>query len=311
MGDHSSPEEALGVEREVDLSVVIPTLGRPELCAASIAAVDEVRRTTGLCIDLVVVEQGDVPGYTIPADFDGRWLFSTGSGTSFARNLGLRHAVGPTVMFVDDDAELQPTVVAMLDELRSSGAVVVCGRMMGHDGSVIRGSDERAEIRPWNAFHLFVEPAALWDTDVLRSVGGFDERFGPPNRLGAEEGVELLARLARATDRPMRFVPVDAILHPPLGSTPTEKARRYGAGNAALVILRPSWWTWCYVAVGFVRRLGGVAVAAVRRDRDGVSHRLAWLAGWSTGPAAAWRSRKAPMFARDPVTHERCHSPGS
>lgn len=277
-----------------DLTVVIPSLGRPDLCLASIAAVDAVRRATGLRIDLIVVEQGAEQTYPIPADFDGRWLFSTGSGTSFARNVGLDHARAAIVMFVDDDAELRPTFVAMLDEIRTSGAPLVCGRMMGHDGTAIRGGEVPAEVRPWNAFHHFVEPAAAWDTAVLREVGGFDERFGPPNSLGAEEGAELLARIARVTDRRVPFVPVDAIVHPALGTTPPDKARRYGAGNAGLLVLRPGGWTLCYVAAGLARRVVGTVVAAARRDRAGFAHRRAWLRGWVAGPFVAWRLRGTP-----------------
>ncbi|WP_166657408.1 glycosyltransferase family 2 protein [Ilumatobacter fluminis] len=277
-----------------ELTVVIPTYQRPDLCRRSIASVRRVAEVIDVDIDLIVVEQGAEPSYSIPLDFSGRWLYSHRSGVSYARNLGLAHAETPYVIFVDDDAELLPGVSELLDAARQPGVDVVCGRMISSGGTTIRGTDRPRRIRPWNAFRLFVEPAAVWRTDSMNVVDGFDERLGPANRLGAEEGAGLLARLSRTPGGRQAFVPADVVVHPELGSTPDDKARRYGAGTSGLMVLAPGTWSTIYAMSSVTRRVGGVIRSRLRGDRAGVAHRRAWLRGFASGVRTARSLRASP-----------------
>ena len=278
-----------------ELTVVIPTFQRPDLCLGSIAAVEHISEATGIDIDLVVVEQGPEPSYPIPSGFSGRWLFTRRVGVSSARNLGLAQADAPFVIFVDDDAELLAGIGAVLETCREPRVDVVCGRMVATDGTVIRGADRPRRVRPWNAFNLFVEPATVWRTAAIRRLGGFDERLGPPFRLGAEEGAGLLASLSRGRrGRRHVFVPVDLVVHPALEAAPDDKARRYGAGASSLIVLAPGAWSVVYGAVSVVRRLGGLITRLVRRDGPGASHRRAWLRGFASGIGAGWSVRREP-----------------
>lgn len=288
---------------EFDLTVVVPTKGRPELCVEALGAVEAVRSRTGLRFDVVVVEQGERPEYPIPDGFRGRWVFTVQAGASMARNIGLDLALAPYVMFVDDDAVMQPAVAELVADLRSSGGDVVAGSMVSPGGRSVRGGDRRAVLRPWNAFHLFVEPTAVWSVPALRSVGGFDERLGQNNPLGCEEGIEAVARLARRTPgvrKVARFVPAVVVVHPDLRSAPLAKARMYGAGTSGLMVVTPSWWVVGYSVVSLVRRCAGLLVALVRRDRSGLEHRAGWITGWFEGLLIARRERRRPRRGPTP-----------
>ena len=278
-----------------DLTVVIPTIGREAGCHEAIRSVERFRKATGLEVDLLVVEQGDRPTYAIPDTFDGRWLFSTRPAVSPARNAGLDAARAPVVLFLDDDAVLEPDATALLDEWRSSGAPMVCGRMRAVDGSYSRSGDRRAIVRGWSASRYFVEPAAIWDTAALRRVGGLDERMGAPTAMGAEEGAQLLGRLASAGEGCGVFVPVDVVVHPKLTDAPPEKARRYGRGTTGALVLAPGWWLVSYVVVSGLRRLAGLVVAVARRDRAARQHRAAWLLGYCAGFRVGFAVRHEPQ----------------
>ena len=52
-----------------DLTVVIPTAGRPEMCRRALESVRRLQHASELVIDVVVVEQNDVPDYKIPEWF--------------------------------------------------------------------------------------------------------------------------------------------------------------------------------------------------------------------------------------------------
>lgn len=295
----SRPDDAPGF----DLTVVVPTKGRPELCGEALAAAEVVQSRTGLRFDVVVVEQGERPAYPIPDGFRGRWVFTDRSGASMARNIGLDMALAPHVMFVDDDAVMQPTVAELVADLHRSGGDLVVGAMVSPGGRSVRGGDRRAVLRPWNAFRLFVEPTAVWSVAALRAVGGFDERLGQGNPLGCEEGIEAVARLVRRTRGApdvVRFVPEVAVVHPDLRSAPPVKSRMYGAGTSGLVIVAPSWWAVGYSVVSLVRRCAGALVALLRRDRPGFAHRAGWIAGWFEGPFIARRERRRPRRGATP-----------
>ena len=279
--------------RALGLSVVVPTLGRETLCRDAIGSVVSMAGRTGLDIELIVVEQGDRPGYAIAPDFDGTWLFSRTRGASFARNVGLERATRPTVLFLDDDGVAVDGIADLVAAREESGAAMVCGRMTTPEGEVARGGDRAGEVSSINAFRFFVEGSAVWDRERLLAIGGFDERLGPPNRFGAEEGAEALARLLRDGGEG-RYLPVDALVHPALDRAPADKAFRYGRGTAGIAWAGPSTWTFVYAAASAVRRTGGALRALVRRDRDGFEHRACWLGGFAFGVLTGWRLRRRP-----------------
>lgn len=277
-----------------DLTVAIPTAGREADCHRAIESVQRLRQDADIAIELIVVEQGDRPTYRVPDDFRGRWMFSRRCGLTHARNVALALARAPAIYYVDDDARLEIGALTLFETWRATGAAMVCGRLRCEHGTIIRGTDRRVVVRGWSASRYFAEPAALWDVAALRDVGGFDERVGPPNRLGGEDGAQMLGRLADAGRGFGVYVPVDVAVHPRFDAAPPAKARAYGRALTGGFALDPNPWHATYIAASVLRRVGGLLVAALRRDRAGAAHRAAWLYGSLTGVMVGLSERRRP-----------------
>lgn len=274
-----------------DLTVAIPTAGRPEMCRRALESVRRLEHTSGLVIDVIVVEQNDVPDYEIPEWFTGIWLTTARRSASHARNIALERTRSSTVLFLDDDAELGDDIGALVGHHRTAGAVVTCGQVRFEGGPTSKRRTRAATIRSTNLFHYFFESATLWDVAALRDVGGFDERMGVPLPLGAEEGALAVGQLAASVGGPMRFVPLHAASHPSVSTPPSEKAARYGAGAGALCWLLPTAWTFRYMLTMAVRRSLGLVVATITNDRDMRRVRAHWLRGFVRGLLVGRRER--------------------
>lgn len=274
-----------------DLTVVIPTYQRPEGCRAAIASVMALISDGRLSAEVIVVEQGDTPSYDPELDQGVTWLFSTHRGVSHARNAGLRLAAADTVLFLDDDAQLRPVVIDVLEQHRHERrAVTAAGIDFGPEEQRRFAPDSVRPLTAGNTFRYFIEFSTLWDVALLRSAGGFDERLGQPLDLGAEEGPAALARInleVRRWFRPdsRRIVATPELItsHPAPSLPQTDKAARYGAGAGSLLALQPSWWIARYWATIATRRTLGLLAALVSRDHDYAVVRRAWLRGFVGG----------------------------
>jgi glycosyltransferase involved in cell wall biosynthesis len=200
----------------IEVSVVIPTCGRPALLARCLAAV-LAQRVCGGAFEVVVVDDGHddttraavealAPAGGAPAL---RYLRpARGRGPAVARNAGWRAAQGSLIAFTDDDTIAEPGwLAAGVAALRDPAIAAVCGKVCVPDASdpptdhelMTRGL-ERAEFVTANAF---VRRAAL------ERVGGFDERFRRPWR----EDSDLQFRLMREAGRVGKSAAA-IVLHP-------------------------------------------------------------------------------------------------
>jgi hypothetical protein len=278
-----------------NLTVVIATFDRVEQCLVAIESVEEVHRASGLDIETIVIEQGETQKYPIPKYFNGTWLYTTHCSVSHARNAGLDRAKADSVIFLDDDGELLPGSAEVLTRHRDAGNSVTMGRVEWIGGAPANQTTPATKITAGNLFKYFLECGTVWDVAALRAVDGFDERFGPPNEIGAEEGAEAIGRLATHVKMPQTYEPVDMVRHPSLARLALFKAPRYGRGAGALMPLSPSWWTLRYWATIGGRRTVGMFVALLTRDFEMFHMRRRWLGGYVSGVIHGIRNRKVPI----------------
>lgn len=293
------------------VSVVVPTVGRPEL-ARLLAALARAVAVAGAPAEILLVDDRPEPGPTprVPPRLIGlvRVLRSGGRGPAAARNVGWRGARGRWVAFLDDDVVPPPDWLATLrrDLAVPDGVAGVQGRVVVPlpDGPVTDFARTTARLSDarWATADMAYRRSALVVT------GGFDERF----RRAYREDAELAYRVSRTVGP---LVTGDRhVLHP---------VRREGrwvslcaqAGNADDALLRRihgrRWRRLLGVprgrrpvhavttAAGLVALVAAAVAAAARRPataraarRSAALAAAVWLA--LTGQFAAVRIRGGP-----------------
>jgi GT2 family glycosyltransferase len=199
-----------------EVSVVVPTRGRPEALARCVAALEAQTVT----VEIVVVE-----------DREGR-------GPAWARNEGVRRARGEVVCFTDDDCEPEAGWVEALT------APILAGEAEAATGPVAMREGATASDRAWEAIvnYLQVRAAAPGTASPGFAVSAnlaasrsllerlpFDESFS----AAAGEDRDWGERAARAGAAPV-FVPAAAVVHQS-GMRVSDFLRqqyRYGRGAA-------------------------------------------------------------------------------
>jgi glycosyltransferase involved in cell wall biosynthesis len=182
-------------------TIVIPTHNRPYLLQRAVAS---ALAQTVAEIEVIVVDDASYESVRVEAE-DGRvriFRNERSLGVSAARNVGLEHARGRWITFLDDDDELLPDMVeasleaAGRSELPGPVAVLSGVEDVRPDGVVIRICEPIAVGRGGDLFgHRFQQTytqqtnSLFAPVEVLRAIGGWD---------GAIKGLEdddLLLRL--------------------------------------------------------------------------------------------------------------------
>jgi GT2 family glycosyltransferase len=168
----------------LQVSVVVPTCGRPELLARCLAALER-QSLARERFEVIVVEDRER------------------HGPAAARNRGWRQARAPIVAFTDDDCV--PERDWLLHGLRAFAdrPDVVCGR-------IVMPVPERPTDYERDAQGLerseFVTANCFCRKRVLERLGGFDERFRLAWREDSDLHFRLLARGARIVVEPRAVV---------------------------------------------------------------------------------------------------------
>lgn len=158
------------------ISVIVPARDVDSYVGALLG---DLRDQTFTDAEFVVIDDAstDATGEVISrfAEDDPRFrpLSGDGSGSSTARNQGLKHAAGELIAFVDADDRLSPRYLELLHTaMTESGSDLASCNVRRLDGYVTRPSPlhMRAFHQPEVATHLSRAPRLLWDTTIWNKL---------------------------------------------------------------------------------------------------------------------------------------------
>jgi len=185
----------------MNLSVVIAVYNDPEV----VECVRALRASEAVECDIVVVDDGsdqiDVAGLLAAHHLEARvFTLSTNRGPAYARNYGVRQAVGDIVFFIDADAQVYPdTLAAIMAHFAADPAV---------DGVTIAWSDTPLADNFFNKFKAvetnyiineyweksFGSNGSAIKKSVFEAEGGFDEDFKAAHAEDFYLGLRLVAK---------------------------------------------------------------------------------------------------------------------
>lgn len=146
---------------EAAVSIVIPTHNRAHLVCD---AIDSALNQTHPAAEIIVVDDGstDDTGARIRKYGDRiRYVKTTNGGVAHARNVGMRHATGTYLTFLDSDDLLYPFSLEINARLldRHLDVALVCGEMTGFDST---GIIERYHLKTYH-HSAYRDPAITYD----------------------------------------------------------------------------------------------------------------------------------------------------
>ncbi|OKK03576.1 transferase [Streptomyces sp. CB03234] len=282
-------------------AVVVPTIGRPCLvdALASLASCEGPEPSRIVLVDdRPGLPDGPLPLEALGALADRALVLRTGGlGPAAARNAGVRAVEEPWTVLLDDDVR----VSAYWREQLARDLAEASPDTGGVQG-VVRvplPADRRPTDWERNTAGL---QGALWvtadmayRTEVLKAVGGFDERFPRAFREDADLAL-------RVIDAGWRIVRGERLTEHPVRPADRWVSVRLQKGNADDALMKrlhgPDWWERAAAPRGRIRRhaavtaagVGALLLAATGRRR---AARLA-AAGWALGTAEFARARIAP-----------------
>jgi glycosyltransferase involved in cell wall biosynthesis len=198
----------------IAISVVIPVFNRADIVGRAIdSALAQRFAKTATAVDVIVVDDGSTDhGPAIVRDmamrFPIRILQKANGGQSSARNLGVKHAHGDLIAFLDQDDAWYPDHLAKLvqpfqsadardlgwsysdlDEIDESGRMMMRGVIAKYRPT----SHPKRDLMTCLCEDMFILPSAsLISRAAFDKVGGFDER------LSGYEDDDLFLRLFMA-----------------------------------------------------------------------------------------------------------------
>jgi len=179
------------------ISVIIPTLDRPGFLSRTVA---DLQRQSYKNAEIIIVDQSVDRGVTSPiasSPFPVQYLRDDGRGAARSRNIGMIAAKGDVLLFLDDDVEIAGTDFILQHARAYSDQSVggTCGRTIELRANIRHKAASR--LRPF-VYPIICLPSGdasletqgfvntvkggnmSFRADILRAIGGFDERFGFP-----------------------------------------------------------------------------------------------------------------------------------
>jgi GT2 family glycosyltransferase len=283
-----------------DVTVIIPTLGRPILHRA----LDAVAAGTRLPTEVVVVDQGEsseveamvhaLAARGIPA----QWIPSTERGRAAGVNRGIEASTTRFVAITDDDCLAHPEwLESLVQRLEEDPEGIVTGRVDPGDDTVLSAATSRAPItqrKPSLRFDRLSGGNMGMARSIVARIGGLDE----DPVLRTAEDAEFAYRALRAGVA-VRYAPEVVVTH--LGwrddaareGQYADYARSHG-GFYGKYLRRGDAFIALRAALHWMRATRRWAANTMRGDRERAGAARAYVVGLFAGIRAGWRHSSRP-----------------
>jgi glycosyltransferase involved in cell wall biosynthesis len=174
------------------ISVIIPTLKRPQLLSRAVESVlsQELPDGAGLEVIIALSNPDDTQDRAVADDLSGdprvRIAPAPRGGAGAARNAGIRAAAGWAIALMDDDCQAQPGWLAS-------------GWRALQDADLVQG--RTAPERPTTGYEhtVSVDPlSGQWETcnlffrkELFERIGGYDEEWNSEGKVGSQYGEDV------------------------------------------------------------------------------------------------------------------------
>ena len=189
--------------KEIDLSIVLPTLGRSTQVDAMLESITKYVLPTSLSFEIIIVDQNysDLLDKIVEKYREGSLEINhhkvSFRGLSKAKNYGAQLAKGKYICFVDDDAEfLENTVERAIKRLNEGLLDIVSGRCIDREGndSTLK-FEHKEQVLSMDCFeNRFIESTMFFKREICKRFQ-YDENMGLGAFYGAEEGYDLVYRM--------------------------------------------------------------------------------------------------------------------
>jgi glycosyltransferase involved in cell wall biosynthesis len=203
------------------VSVVTPTHGRRSLVAALLESLQAARAAAGVESEVIIVDSSEGEDAQLILEdcerFHASYIRHPANNVRQKRNVGIRTARFPIVLFMDSDCTASPDLLVehARSHMNDVGGVIGVTRFVGDSSQTWRliertsvldsfSCAERMETVPWGPTCNI-----SYRKEILEEVGGFDESF--PFRLGGDD-VDLGLRVTDAK-HPIRCNPKAVVEH--------------------------------------------------------------------------------------------------
>jgi GT2 family glycosyltransferase len=286
---------------ERDLTVVIPTLGRPILRDS----LEALRACDPRPAAVIVVDQGASEETAVLLEefrargLDVRHIRSTQTGRAAGVNRGLELVETRFVAVTDDDCLAAPDwVTSMTARLHENAGAIITGRVDPGEGdvvlAVVTAEAPDTQSRPRLKFDLLSGGNMGMPIELLKRVGMLDE----DPCIRAAEDAEFAYRALRAGVR-IVYSPDVIVRHMGWRGEGAREAqyRLYARSQGSFFgkyLRRGDAWIALRTLVYLVRSFRRWTLGTLRGDRESARHGRAYFTGLLPGIIAGWRSGRAP-----------------
>ena len=270
MGQHATSDQHTGLH----ISIVIASLDRHSELTRCLGSLDNaLQGAIWLAFEVIIVDQSPTlyraeREYSFPIT-----VLAATAGASHARNIGLQHACGDYVWFLDDDAQVVRFLSVSPEQLH--GGTILFAHWQERPCQARRWLDGGLLSSLW-LIRTSGTPFYLLPRSLAGRVGGFDEQLGPGRAIAAGEDLDLLLRARPLAAARQPVIYIAELSHP--NTPPSTDKRKLYAHARGVVLARHQWHL--VMAVELLYSL----LAALRGDQ----HRfVALLKGYAAGRRAS------------------------